>query len=79
MKTGRFVGSSTHYEFPDTLSYLGKEKVNLRAMAVVDNLLDIRSQMLEGVELLDQYAEDGVAQFENTAQGNGDSVKLDSK
>ena len=52
---------------PDHFIYRGKEKVNLRALEEVEKLGDIRSQIVEGSQLRQRYAEDSLAQLEVAA------------
>lgn len=49
---------------PGHFIYRGKEKVNPRALEVVDHVNDIRSQIVEGSRLREQYVKDVMAQLE---------------
>ena len=48
---------------PDHFVYRGKEKVNPRALEKVTDLREIRSQFVQGAELINQYKKDVTARF----------------
>ncbi len=48
--------------------YRGKEKVNLRAMDVVEDVQEVRQQMAEGAEILYRYKRDVMARCEEIAE-----------
>ncbi|MCH8031690.1 MAG: tryptophan 7-halogenase, partial [Bacteroidetes bacterium] len=49
---------------PDQFIYRGKEKVNRRALELVDDLGEIRSQIVAGSQLRQRYTADTLAQLE---------------
>ena len=51
---------------PDQFIYRGKEKVNRRALEQVDDLGEIRSQIVAGSQLRQRYTADALAQLETS-------------